>query len=663
MRKLLGRILALGLRGSTSKWLVLASLVGLICGSVGLLFYWSTETLVAWLVGNPQLTNYQEVLPAGELHVGPPHEHAASDISAFWLVGLLVLGGLVSGLLTTFIDRDAAGAGTGTALKAFHEDNGHIRLRTVFVKFFATLATYTTGGSAGREGPIALISAGLASTVGRYFHLTSRDRRILLMAGVAGGVAALFRAPLAGAFFAAEVLYRDPDLEADALIPGFISAVVAYCAFGILFALVFPHGSGEGVFLAALFATPEMHFAVGDVGELLGYLVVAIVLALVCYLHVRTYLGVERHLGRAPVPLWLKPAIGALGTGLVALVVLYGVWGSGLLPSNNTSQLAVLGAGYGILQQALDGSMAPDLALDSWSMCRILLIVAIGKLVTQSLTVGSGGSGGSFGPSVVIGGCLGGGIGYGLQAVPWLPAELVPEPTACVIIGMAGYLAVAYKAPVTALLMITDLTGSFSMLLPGMWVCTLAYLFGNKAGIVHGQVGSPLESPAHRGHFFNDILGGIKVAQVFDPDRVVRTLKPSSSIDACKRLVTESHQNVYPVVDEDGSLHGLFNLNDLRSFLYDDALGLVAVAEDVASTDLILLRRQDSLATALRRFTERNLEELPVVEDFESRRFIGLLTRREVIAAYNQAVQEIRAQRQADGYEDPVASTAARQDD
>lgn len=643
-----------GLKSSTGKWLVLSSLVGIGCGIIGLLFYWATQAGFSLLMRD--LVGYDFAAPAGELPlsaaVGDEAAEAVVDEQPhgmrWWLLLLLLTGGgLGSGLIIHFVSRTAAGAGAGAALDAFHHDHGRIRLRTVFAKFAATTVTFATGGSAGREGPIALIGAGLGSVFGGFLRLSSRDRRILLLCGVAGGVAALFRAPLAGAFFAAEVLYRDTDVESESLMPCFISAILAYVTFGVMFLIVFPDVATDQGFLAPLFATPAMQFRIGAVGHLVGYTLIGLAVALCCRWNVRLLTLVEASFGRLPGPWFLRPAIGALLTGVVA-VSLYALVASWqVMPPGDDSVLAVLGSGYGILQQGLSASFGAGVV--GWQLALVLAVIALGKMVTTGFTVVSGGSGGLFGPSLVIGGCIGAAIGYGIQGV----GGIAPPVGACLIMGMVGYLAAGYKTPVAALLMISEMTGSYSLLLPGMWVCALAYLSSGTPSLIRGQVRSPLDSPAHRGHFFNDILAGIKVERVFDAARVVRSLQPSSSIDECKRLVTETHQSVYPLVAEDGRLCGIFSLNDLRSFLYDESLGLVAVAEDVATSEVTTVRPADSLATALRCFTDRNLEELPVVDD--ERRFLGLLTRRQVIAYYNEVLDEIRAQRREEGYDDDAS--------
>ena len=210
--------------------------------------------------------------------------------------------------------------------------------------------------------------------------------------------------------------------------------------------------------------------------------------------------------------------------------------------------------------------------------------------------------------------------------------------------------------------MVSEMTGSYELLLPAMWVCALGYLLSGRRGLVAHQVPSPVDSQANQGRFFSDILAGIKVREVFTPEaRPAGTLSPGSTLDDCKILVANSHQTVYPIVTDDGKITGIFNLNDLREFLFDESLSLVAVAQDMATSDLIVLQPKDSLTTALRRFTIKNLEELPVVADDDPQQFLGLLARREVINHYNAVVEEMRKKRRAEGWaEEPSEVSGSR---
>lgn len=643
MRDLLRRIRSLGINLNSARWLWLGAVVGVLCGLAAVAFYAAIDLGAHVLM--VEVAGWQQALPAGEAPLlGASERTEAGGLRWWWLLVALCAGGMLSGWLTSRFAPEARGAGTGAAVAAFHQHHGEMSRAAPLTKWLASVVTLSSGGSAGREGPIAMVGAGLASWFGGRLKLTARDRRILLAAGIGGGVAAMFRAPLAGALFAAEVLYSDPEFEADVLIPSFISAIVAHVTFGLVESVLFPT-----IDVSVLFAVPQelgVRFTAGDTPQLLGFLLVVAVVVGFARVFIRALDVSERRFDLLPLPRWLVAGIGALAAGVVALVLL--AMCIPLVRDGSTEALATLGAGYGIIQQAIDGLIG----YGGWSAVLVLVIVATGKMVTTCLTVGSGGSGGAFGPSIVIGGCLGGAIGIGLDQLGGPLAAIAPDPVHCIIMGMAGFLAACYKVPIAGLLMVTEMTGSYELLLPAMWVCAMCYLFSGKRSVVPSQVASPIDSPAHRGHFFSDILAGIRVEKVFDPDREVRTLQPHSSIDEAKTLVTETNQNVYPVVDaESGRPTGLFTLDDLRAFLYDDVLGLVAVAQDVAGTDFQTVTVDDSLATALRHFTERNLDELPVV-DPDSSAFIGLLSRRQVIASYNAAVDDMRAQRQRDGWDD-----------
>lgn len=637
---------------STLKWLVLGSLVGMACGVAAFLFYLGIDVGMHVLQGT--IANYQAAMPAGEHRLLSRDEHSGPFRPLLLLV-ILFAGGLIAGILTQAFAPAARGAGNDAAIDAYHRDRGRIPLKTTVVKFFASISTLASGGSAGKEGPIAMIGSGLASVFAGSIHLTGRDRRILLAAGIGAGVAALFRAPLAGAIFAAEVLYADSEMESDVIIPSFISAIIGFVTFGLLEHTIYV--GGEGSVFSALFATPDnLAFSVHNAAHLIGYLLIGLGIVVAARLYIITVRSAEQGFAALAIPAWLKPAIGAVAAGCIGLVLFYGAqWSQIELPEpfSYDSVLGVLGSGYGVLQQALLSPTELPAELQG-ALVGLLLCVALGKMLTTACTVSAGGSGGLFGPSMVIGGCVGGAIGIALSGLP-----IAPPPAACVIMGMAGFFSCAYRTPIAALLMVSELTGTYELLLPAMWVCALTFLAGNRWSIVTTQVPSPVHSPAHSGHFFNDILAGIRVDEVFDPLRPTRVLHPDSSIDDCKQLVTESQQTVYPIVDQQGNLTGIFNMNDLRSFLYNEHLGLIAVADDIATKDMIVIRPQDTLASAMRRFTVKNLEELPVIEERDDgkRRFLGLLGRRHVIAHYNAVVDRLRRQRADDGYETPGSIT------
>ena len=350
------------------RLLILAVLVGVVAGCGALFFYFATNSLEHIMLG--KVANFH-----------PPLEGTSADSFDFfidslsthyrWFLFLIpALGGLFSGWLVYTYAPEAEGHGTDGALEAFHRKGGIIRSRVPIVKTIASIVTIGTGGSAGREGPIAQIGAGFGSFVATKLGLSVKERRILLLAGMAAGVGATFRSPLGGALFAVEVLYRDPEFEHEGLIPCIISSIIAYSLFGAVTGWT------------PLLATPDFSFE--RPSELLLYLLLGVVCALFGVFYVKVFYGIRTLFHKIPVANHFKPAIGGLLLGLMAMYI----------PQ-------VLGSGYGWVQAALYGKMA------LW----VMLLIAIAKVIATSLTISSGGSGGVFAPSLVIGAMLGGTFG------------------------------------------------------------------------------------------------------------------------------------------------------------------------------------------------------------------------------------------------------------
>jgi CIC family chloride channel protein len=288
----------------------------------------------------------------------------------------------------------------------------------------------------------------------------------------------------------------------------------------------------------------------------------------------------------------------------------------------------VLSTGYSELQVAMENAQTQGIML--------LLAIALIKIVTTSLTIGSGGSGGVFGPSMVIGGCLGGAVGVFFHNL-W--PELVPNPEVFAIVGMAGFFAGCAHAPISTVIMVSELTGDYKLLIPTMWVCTLCFILCRRWRLYEKQVPSRLESPAHRGDFIVDLLEGIKVADV--PLTQRQTVIESMSLKTILQLLPNSRQNYFPVLDDNGGLVGIYSTDDIRSYLYNEAIWELAVARDIMTTNLLTIAPEDDLNMAMRRFTELNLDELPVMNPKDaSRKLIGMLRRKDAIALYNRRLAE-----------------------
>ncbi len=450
---------------SQARLLGLCLVVGVVAGVGAVLFYSACQVVFHYTLG--AIAGYHPVAPGYEPPLLPP---AATPFRWWWLLIIPTVGGLLSGFLVYTLAPEAEGHGTDAAIAAYHRQGGVMRPRVPLVKIVASALTLGTGGSGGREGPIAQIGAGCGSFLGGLLRLRPAERRVLLAAGMGAGVAAIFRAPLAGALFAAEVLYRSPDFESEVIIPAALACIIAYCTFGLAF-----HYTGVG--WKPLFEMPPAIAGATvftDPLQLLPYLLLVLFVVVLAMVYTRSFYGLTYLFRRVPIRPHFKPAIGAFLTGAVGLALYF-------LMGRDQGALSVLSFGYGVLQESLRQTATEATA----RVGLLLLVVALGKILTTGLTIGSGGSGGVFGPSMVIGGCGGGALGILLHG--WMP-ELVPHPASFVVVGMAGFFAAAAKTPFSTLVMVGELTGNYNLLLPTLWVCTLAFLLGDEQSIYSQQV-------------------------------------------------------------------------------------------------------------------------------------------------------------------------------
>jgi len=391
-----------------------------------------------------------------------------------WLIPVATtLGGLISGLLVYSIAPEAEGHGTDTAVRAFHRDNGFIRPRVTPLKIVASAVTIGSGGSAGREGPTALFSAGVGSIYASLTHRTDAEKRLLVLIGMAAGLSAIFRSPIGTAIFAVEVLYGEMQFEAGALIYTMIGAIVAYAVNGLF------------VGWQPLFEVPTGLTAGSTVGYA-WFVVLGLVSGVVGAILPTVFYGVRDAFKAIPIPPHFKPAIGGLGVGLIAL----------MLPQ-------VLGGGYGWIQEAIDGNLT----------LTILGLLVFAKMLAFAMTVSSGGSGGVFAPSLFVGAMTGS-----------LLAQLVHQPPAAfAVIGMAAVFGSAARIPIATLLMVTEMTGGYSLLAPAALAVMLAFLVQRQltatvryASLYEAQVPRPADSPAHRMEHLRTAIKMLSERRMFD---------------------------------------------------------------------------------------------------------------------------------------------------
>ncbi len=576
------------------RWAILFVSIGIVAGLGAVAFNYLTQlgshAFLDWMAG------YRPPSPPGESAFLPPTQ---TPFNRWVLLFLPAIGGILSGWLVFTFAPEAEGHGTDAAIKAYHSDGGFIRPRVPLIKMVASTITLTTGGSGGREGPIAQIGAGFGSFLATRLGLTAAERRVMMAAGIGAGIGSIFRAPLAGALFAAEVLYRDPELEYEVIIPSGVASVIAYC----IYCMVFGWGS--------LFESPDFLFR--NPLELGLYAVLALVLVLLSALYVKSFYGVVALFHKLRIPRYFKPALGGLCTGVIGFF-----WPE------------TLSFGYGFVQQAFNLETTVP----------FLLILAIGKIFTTSFSIGSGGSGGVFGPSIVIGGAMGGAVG--LMFHQWMPT-LVTQPGAFAVVGMAGFFTAVSNTPISTIIIVSEMTGSYHLLLPSLLVCSITYMMSRPWTIFQNQVNRRVDSPAHAGEFFIDILQSIRVKDLIAQVRHVKAIPQDMSFREFRQYFSESEQHYFPVVDQHGKLSSIFSINDVRAVLFSPGIGQLVVMKDIGTSDIITTTLSEDLNSVLQKFTVKNIDSLPVVHDDDARELIGMLNRREVIAYYNQRVQEMKA--------------------
>jgi CIC family chloride channel protein len=575
------------------KWTLYFVLIGLIAGLGSIVFQYLCQLGQHYFMDF--MAGYRPPSPAGEHHLLTP---TSTPFNRIALLFLPALGGLVSGWLVYTYAPEAEGHGTDAAIDAYHRKGGFMRSRVPIIKTIASALTLTTGGSGGREGPIAQIGAGFGSFLATTLKLSDRERRIMMAAGIGAGVGSIFRAPLAGALFAAEVLYRDPEFESEVIIPAGISSVVAYC----LFCLVFGWGS--------LFKSPDFVFR--NPLELGPYIVLALVLVTTGILYIKSFYGLIGIFKSIKIPNHIKPAIGGLCTGIIGF----------FLPQT-------LAFGYGFAQKALFNELTIP----------FLFLLAIGKIFTTSFSIGSGGSGGVFGPSIVIGGAMGGVVGKIFHQI--IPG-VVTEPGAFVVVGMAGFFTAVSNTPISTIIFVSEMTDSYQLLLPSLLVCSVSYLAARKWTVYERQVKSKVNSPAHAGEFFVDILQAIRVKNLMHRVKKVEVIPRNMTFRDFRDFFSETKQHYFPVVDQHDRLTGIFSSTDIRSVLFTRGIGQLVVMNDIATFDIILTTPSEDLNSVLQKFTIKNIDSLPVVKDDDHGILIGMLNRREVISYYNEQVQKMK---------------------
>lgn len=562
--------------------------VGVIAGLGAILF----EDLLRLVLHQVLFLNtgFREPLQGSEAALV---ENLASVRSWLYLI-IPTLGGLAAGMMVFFVAPEAEGHGTDAMIDAFHRRGGHIRKRVPIVKILASAVTIGSGGSAGKEGPIAQIGAGFGSLLASTLRLRPRDRRILVLAGASGGIGAIFHAPLGAALFAPEVLYRDTEFESDAILPCIISSIVASSLFDQYYGR------------QALFFPGPVDF---NVVELVAYGLFGLACAGVGYVYIKVFYGSRDRIFRPiRIPKVFKPALGGFFLGLTAL----------LCPQ-------IMNGGYGWIQAAMEGKIF-------WGTMFFLVFM---KIVATSCTISSGGSGGVFGPSVFMGAMLGGAFGFlGHGLAP----QWVVNPSAFVVVGIGGFFGGVAKVPISSIIMACEMCGNYTLLVPLMLVSAISYIALGKTSLYEKQTGSRLTSPAHMGEFAGQILEELQVQHAVS-HRPVTSIQENTPFHELLKVVVGSQDFHFPVVNGEGKMTGILSLNDIREVLLEESIADLIVAKDVATPKVVTVFMDESLQSALHKMIQIDVDELPVVRREAPHCIVTMISKRDIISHYYEQIR------------------------
>lgn len=568
------------------KWLVLASVLGVIAGFGAVLFYECLTLSTHFFLGF--LGGYKVPTPAGEGN-GAGSAHYARE----WAIPLIVvLGGLIAGFLVFTWAPEAEGHGTDAAIDAVHHNPRGIRVRAVVVKILASAVTIGSGGSGGREGPTAQISAGFGSLMARVLDLSPEDGRIAVSVGIGSGIGAIFSAPLGGAVLAADIVYRE-DFEYQALLPGTLASIVAYAIFGAFFGY------------HPLFAIPGGYHM--EAVQLVWFAIMGVFAGGIGLLYSKSFYGVVSLAHRLPFSRKLRPAAGAVFTGLIALG----------LPE-------VLGTGYGWVQKGLS---------DELLHVPIYIVVALpfARIAATALSIGTGGSGGVFGPGMVIGSFTGLAIWRVLE--PLGAPGVGHDPAAFVVVGMMAVFGGISRAPVAVMLMVAEMTGSVGLLAPAMVAVAIAWFIVGRAddSIYRSQLPTRAQSPAGRLRAGLPLLATLRVGDVAGPPKAV--LYEGATLSAAVESLERADVQGAPVVDERGSYIGTVDRARLETAARVHPEHKLANSVDPTT---VTVAASADMEVGLEALVQAGGGWVPVTSG--DRRVVGILSASDLITGYHRAL-------------------------
>ena len=598
LREILNRILST----TAGKWALIGIIIGIVAGFGALVFYTAINLITFYLFQN--LTGF--TLPRSGIISGTSLYSFPTNYKFYMIPVSIVIGGILSGFIVYKFAPEAEGHGTDAAIDAFHNKEGRIRKRIPLVKTVASAITIGSGGSAGREGPTAQIAAGFGSMISDIFKLSDKDRRIAVAAGIGAGIGSIFLAPLGGAILSTEILYKR-DFEVEALIPAIIASVVGYSIFGYFVGY-------KTIFDIPITTTIGFFHPIA----LLAYFIIGIGTGLGGIFYVKSFYGIQGFFSRRKkIPRMVKPAIGALLMGLIAMQ----------FPE-------VIGLGYGWVQQLLDENFSLFYSGFWVYLFLFFILIFVLKIVATSLTIGSGGSGGVFAPGIVSGAFLGMAIYVPFHAL--LPYFSFLNFAEFIIVVMIAFFGGISKAPIAIIIMGTEMTGSYALFIPLMLATTVSYFIsGNKYSIYRSQVNTRRDSPAHSYEYENPIMDKISVFDAMKRDFI--WIPSSTSIREAISKVRESKTKSIMIMEND-RLVGYLSIENID--LNGD---LNEAVSTVMSPDIPKIGKGKNILDALNILTRDPSGKLAVVEDNDQGIILGTIGFTEIADAYNREIRRIKS--------------------
>ncbi len=569
------------------RWFIVGAIIGVAAGFGALAFYFAIRLFE--ILFYTDLVGMPIPRPLGEGGSLVYHFHA---LRYYMIPVAVAVGGLATGLIIYTFDPSSEGHGTDAAIKAFHYNQGKIKRRTPVVKTIASAITIGSGGSAGREGPTALIAAGIGSFLADILGLSPRDRRIAVAVGIGAGIGTIFKAPVGGSILGAELLYRR-DFESEVIFPSLVASSIGYSIFASV------------VGFEPIFGDYIEPF---NVLRLPFYAVLGIIAGLMSILYVRTFYGVRDLFKKWHVPNHIKPMIGGAVVGLIAL----------LFPE-------ILGTGYGWVE-LLEYGKFNELITFGIPVLIILLLLPFIKIIATSFTVSSGGSGGVFAPGIFIGASLGALMGVVFHMIS---PSIAPDVAPFVIIGMLSFFGAAGKAPLAVVLMVVEMTGSLQLLPGAMLAVSIAYIVsGTKYSIYESQVENRRDSPANMGEYHTPMLLDMKISSLKIIDDVYADLY--YSIYRADTIMKDHDLLSLPVVYHE-KLMGAIYLNDISGKSY-------GYVKDYYKPGISYVKLDNSAENAWELMMKNRTKWCAVVDNGK---FLGIVTLESILSKYEENVKNM----------------------